>query len=1087
MWTWRIIIARERYVRCQYFASLLGRFIYFAVALQILEGEIVIANSEIGYWSSKASRSYANPLLAKIARSLWSISPEFTIAGESHWGRAPALARSGIVPHSLDIISYVLRFHQVNTRQLWLPFVVACRAFATTLGRFVDKNGHIQSVGLPHDIGPVHYLKALVAGEADGVLPPQAAPQFASKYLHTRQFPNPLKSLLVGPAGPMPAGAQQLQVRSLSSSRMPYPALLLGCAAWPAIDCLYTLPGVPMLFQDEKSGKGYRVDVTGTYSYNEKYLEEERKRREKRVITEKHALKQRAVAPPRLPSHSPDASSAGTPMSPWNEPLDDHLGVGGVVPAMQMKGVQPSFKITRTGFSTVNLAGLLLSDDEPTADDKSSVSSAKPPLPSAGHPPSIPAQHVHAVALRSSAARMLPTGSSNTLSSLPNNELSVDGGYYSPYAADDARSIPSSSPSGFYGHSATFKDEDDDQPEYQPVGSGAKLGSGFGFRVPDANKDHGHDVVQSTQSKDSDMTRVASWAAMDSMTFKGEAHGMQLRDSVRHMNAMEARLRTELGPAAGFDLLLIRGRYEHRRQVRMRYRILREGGLTVLNAQHRFGEHGHVFAFARSMPEQVAVVAANFNAHPSTFAVDCSALTAAFGAATTSDASASVAELMSSSVHLGELLKVQHVSPVIFPSLNLKGGVWEVRNIFQSSHTLRSTDDNAAFSEADGPLVAILTSEEAAYAPILTTLQKHDSHCWLYRAAAARRIMTTPTGELTVIAVDRDARTETPAMQWLFASSLLRLQSVLRLKECGLATAVVMKSEVEKAGGYASLLQTRNIGANEMWISPGEALKDAEIQAATRHNMVYALLRAVVRKTYKMLVAQKGVTPVKAVVQEVATLIEAALRVLVTHWQLVESDLPASANGAPKLAAKPLPALHGAMNKTGSSVEQQWYCIDADAAVIVTRAALFLAVKDIVAQAENVQSTDVSDNDATLSEILVKALHWISRRPTVVGSTASQDMVNVEKVIRIFAQRLSLTNDVAPIVFVTPELGKWSTVGGLGVMVDELSVGLADLGAEVICISPYYHVNRKGVSDYLRFDNICYAGRTIGVWVGGER
>lgn len=34
-------------------------------------------------------------------------------------------------------------------------------------------------------------------------------------------------------------------------------------------------------------------------------------------------------------------------------------------------------------------------------------------------------------------------------------------------------------------------------------------------------------------------------------------------------------------------------------------------------------------------------------------------------------------------------------------------------------------------------------------------------------------------------------------------------------------------------------------------------------------------------------------------------------------------------------------------------------------------------------------------------------------------------------------------NKLGPIVFCTPELGRWSTIGGLGVMVDELSVGLA--------------------------------------------
>ena len=56
---------------------------------------------------------------------------------------------------------------------------------------------------------------------------------------------------------------------------------------------------------------------------------------------------------------------------------------------------------------------------------------------------------------------------------------------------------------------------------------------------------------------------------------------------------------------------------------------------------------------------------------------------------------------------------------------------------------------------------------------------------------------------------------------------------------------------------------------------------------------------------------------------------------------------------------------------------------------------------------------------------------------------------------------------MGPIVFCTPELGKWSTVGGLGVMVDELSVGLADLGQDVYVISPYYERNKKGVTGYL--------------------
>jgi starch synthase len=46
----------------------------------------------------------------------------------------------------------------------------------------------------------------------------------------------------------------------------------------------------------------------------------------------------------------------------------------------------------------------------------------------------------------------------------------------------------------------------------------------------------------------------------------------------------------------------------------------------------------------------------------------------------------------------------------------------------------------------------------------------------------------------------------------------------------------------------------------------------------------------------------------------------------------------------------------------------------------------------------------------------------------------------------IECNKLVQANKLGPIIFCSPELGRWSTVGGLGVMVDELSVGLANLG-----------------------------------------
>ena len=58
-------------------------------------------------------------------------------------------------------------------------------------------------------------------------------------------------------------------------------------------------------------------------------------------------------------------------------------------------------------------------------------------------------------------------------------------------------------------------------------------------------------------------------------------------------------------------------------------------------------------------------------------------------------------------------------------------------------------------------------------------------------------------------------------------------------------------------------------------------------------------------------------------------------------------------------------------------------------------------------------------------------------------------------------------NTLGPIAFVTPEIGAWSSVGGLGVMVDELSKELVRLGEEVYIITPYYEYNKKKETNYL--------------------
>lgn len=73
-----------------------------------------------------------------------------------------------------------------------------------------------------------------------------------------------------------------------------------------------------------------------------------------------------------------------------------------------------------------------------------------------------------------------------------------------------------------------------------------------------------------------------------------------------------------------------------------------------------------------------------------------------------------------------------------------------------------------------------------------------------------------------------------------------------------------------------------------------------------------------------------------------------------------------------------------------------------------------------------------------------------------------------------FLQRITQQNTLQTILIITPELGKWSTVGGLGVMVDNLSRSLANQGQRVVVISPYYDRNRRGETDYLKRDGILY-------------
>mmetsp|Transcript_5356 Transcript_5356/g.8269 ORF Transcript_5356/g.8269 Transcript_5356/m.8269 type:complete len:541 (-) Transcript_5356:1308-2930(-) len=136
---------------------------------------------------------------------------------------------------------------------------------------------------------------------------------------------------------------------------------------------------------------------------------------------------------------------------------------------------------------------------------------------------------------------------------------------------------------------------------------------------------------------------------------------------------------------------------------------------------------------------------------------------------------------------------------------------------------------------------------------------------------------------------------------------------------------------------------------------------------------------------------------------------------------------------------------------------------------------------------------DLFVTNKKLSETAVLASRLIAMTGYLIEKAGGQVVAPIRA-----AQAMHDSNKLGPIIFCTPELGRWSTVGGLGVMVDELSIGLADLGQDVYVISPYYERNRKGQTGYLSQDpaGIRYvdnlrvgvgSGFTVGVHEGKVR
>ncbi|GAM27650.1 hypothetical protein SAMD00019534_108260 [Acytostelium subglobosum LB1] len=79
------------------------------------------------------------------------------------------------------------------------------------------------------------------------------------------------------------------------------------------------------------------------------------------------------------------------------------------------------------------------------------------------------------------------------------------------------------------------------------------------------------------------------------------------------------------------------------------------------------------------------------------------------------------------------------------------------------------------------------------------------------------------------------------------------------------------------------------------------------------------------------------------------------------------------------------------------------------------------------------------------------------------------------------------SNILGPIVFITPEIGRFSTVGGVGVMLDELTRSLQLLGVEVHIISPYYNYGKGGRTGYLEKEEGIKWQRNVVTYVGPDK
>jgi len=193
---------------------------------------------------------------------------------------------------------------------------------------------------------------------------------------------------------------------------------------------------------------------------------------------------------------------------------------------------------------------------------------------------------------------------------------------------------------------------------------------------------------------------------------------------------------------------------------------------------------------------------------------------------------------------------------------------------------------------------------------------------------------------------------------------------------------------------------------------------------------------------------------------------------------------PGSALPAPRpLVADPLPPLTGPPD--GSATEGTAGGsgrVDPSVAAVVCRGSVFHACAAV-----DGGYTDASElrRDGGAAAVTMAALARVAAGEGAASpGDASPDDASLDDAVSAFAGLMGAGASLSAVTFVTPELGRWSTVGGLGVMVDELTIGVARLGVPVTVVSPFYDRDKKGRPDYLRADRILFTGRVVTVTTG---